>query len=391
MRSAQIKKHSGKVYLVGAGPGDPELITLKAFNILQKADIIFYDSLLNTEILENSPQACEKVFVGKRLGVHSLKQDEINGLLYQNAVQGRVVVRLKGGDPFIFGRGGEEILFLEHKKIEVEVIPGVTTAVAASASLKVPLTHRDSSQSVIFLSGYTKETNQKDHLPDYDWSFLATSSLTMVFYMGLKNIKIIVKKLIEHGKSSQTGVAVISDCSMPNEVKLVTTLDNVSNEMSLSTIKFPAIILIGGAIRQKIDQKHDKLVLKKRNEDSSCLLILFHGAKKLEQSTLPGQFIQELKKKLAHEFIDYAYLTDNVSPSFESFMKEVSRKTLIKKVEVFPIFLLPGKHLDEDIPRLVKKYKKKYPHLTINLRQAPHIIRDFLPQIANLARLYLAL
>ena len=377
------------MYLVGAGPGDPELITLKALRILQKANIIFYDSLLNTKILDHSQQACEKVFVGKRLGVHSLQQDEINKLLYQNAVRGRVVVRLKGGDPFIFGRGGEEIRFLEHKKIEVEVIPGVTTAVAASASLKVPLTHRDVSQSVIFLSGYTKETNEKNHLPNYDWNFLATASLTMVFYMGLKNIKIIVEKLIEHGKSPRTRVAVISDCSMPNEAKLVTTLDHVSNKMNLSCIKFPAIILIGDTIREEVHHELDDIMLEKPIEIAPCLLILFHGAKALEQSTLPDQFIQELKKSLAHQSIYYAYLADNVNPSFRDFMKEISRKSSVKQIEVFPIFLLPGKHLDEDIPRLVKEYKKQYPKLTINLRQAPHIIRDFLPTIAGLAKLYL--
>ncbi len=395
----KISTFSGKVYLVGAGPGDPELITLKALNLLKKAEVILYDSLLNIEILNYAPKTCKKIFVGKRFNKHSLKQNELNELLYQNAIKYTFVIRLKGGDPFIFGRGGEEVMFLQNKNIAVEVIPGITTAVAASATLQVALTHRNLGQSVIFLSGYSKEGSEEDHLPAYDWLFLSNYSLTIVFYMALKNIKIIAQKLIEHGKSPDTGVAVISDCTMPNEKRLITTLGEINNQFISEEIRFPAIILIGDIINEQAPQLYShRLVNKKENKnlslakafnkkDKKCLLVLFHGAKKLEFSSLPDKFVDELKKKLNHELVRYAFLTNN--PSFKSLIKELAEDRRVKQIEVFPLFLLPGRHLDKDIPEMVALYKKEYPNITIKLRSAPEIIRDFLPKIAELARLYL--
>ena len=400
------RAYSGKVYLVGAGPGDPELITLKALNILKRAEVILYDSLLNEEILKNAPQGCEKIFVGKRFGKHSLMQDELNQLLYENAIRRKTVVRLKGGDPFIFGRGGEEIGFLQEKNIQVEVIPGVTTAVAASASLKTPLTHRDLGQSVIFLSGYSKEGNQADgYLPPYDWRFLANTSLTLVFYMGLKNLDIIAKKLIEHGKPLHTKAAIISNCTLPDEKVLITSLEKMQTQAGSGQIKFPAIILIGEVIgnSQPSHPKElpgpdelpdeasktkweEKITRPKLSKAQTLLLILFHGAKKLERLTLPSEFIQELSKKIDHRLIRHAFLTESLTPSFHEVMAEAGSDSSIQRVEVFPIFLLPGKHLDEDIPELVAHFQKKYPGLKINLHPPPHIISDFLPKIAELIK-----
>ena len=394
---------------MGAGPGDPELITLKALNILKRAEVILYDSLLNEEILKNAPQGCEKIFVGKRFGRHSLMQDELNQLLYKNAIRKKTVVRLKGGDPFIFGRGGEETAFLQEKNIQVEVIPGVTTAVAASASLKTPLTHRDLGQSVIFLSGYSKEGNQADgYLPPYDWEFLANTSLTLVFYMGLKNLDTIAKKLIEHGKPLYTEVAIISNCTLPDEEVFITSLEKMQSMQSQKDsgqIKFPAIILIGEVIgnSQPAHPKElpgsdehasepskteweEKVMRTKPSKAQTLLLVLFHGAKKLERLTLPSEFIQELSKEIDHRLIRHAFLTSSLTPSFHEVMAEAGSGSSIQRVDVFPIFLLPGKHLDEDIPELVAHFQKKYPGLKINLHPPPHIISDFLPKIAELTK-----
>ena len=390
MRSAFV----GKVYLIGAGPGDPELLTLKALNLLKKADIVLYDSLLNEDILECTPESCKNVFVGKRFGRHSLLQSQVNELLFKHAKESKIVVRLKGGDPFIFGRGGEELDFLNQKNIEVEVIPGVTTASAVSASLKVPLTHRELGQSVLFLSGYGKNPSH-GHLPDYDWNFLANASLTLVFYMALRNMSQIAEKLIAHGKPPDTGAAVISNCTLPNERILITTLSKLGNDAEKISIKFPTILLVGDVVNitkstdtktHEMNQKSDLEIPVKVKEKNKLLLLLFHGAKTLKYSTIPENLVKELKKKTNHAQIKYAFLTPSIEPSWESVMKESSKEKTIKQVDVFPIFLLPGKHLDEDIPNQISIFKKEYQNWEINLRPAPHIIKDMLPVLTKLSK-----
>ena len=226
---------TGKVFLVGSGPGSVDLLTIRAHRTIQEADIVLYDSLAYSEIIDLVPERAEKVYVGKRMGSHSLSQAEINQEILKAAKKYKRVVRLKGGDPFIFGRGGEEINFLHENKIEFEVIPGITAAVAASASLKMPLTHRDFGQSVIFLSGYTKNSNDSG-LPEYDWKFLARQSLTLVFYMGLHHAGRIADKLMENGMSSDTGVALVSAVSLPHEQVFFTTLHELRGTLNTNKI-----------------------------------------------------------------------------------------------------------------------------------------------------------
>ncbi len=239
------------VYLVGSGPGDPELLTIKALHILQKADVILYDRLVNIQIMEYARKDCEKIFVGKRYDQKLTQQHDINKMLLEYVQQGKLVVRLKGGDPFIFGRGGEELLYLAQHNITVNIIPGITTAFAAAANLKIPLTHRDFGQSVIFLSGYAKDSHKKeDYLPNYDWDFLSTASLTLVFYMAFSNMKDIVNKLQERGKAEETGVAIISNCSFENEVQVVGQLKNIVELSQTSNLEFPAILIIGDVISE---------------------------------------------------------------------------------------------------------------------------------------------
>ena len=367
----------GKVYLIGAGPGDPELLTIKAARILGKADCILYDSLVHPDILNLSPATTHKIFVGKRYGKHSHNQEEINALLLECAYKYKYLVRLKGGDPFIFGRGGEELEFLAKHNIKVESIPGITAALAASATLSLPLTHRNYGQSVIFLSGYSQvsQKNQKS-LPDYDWNFLANSSLTMVFYMSLINIKEICDQLIKHGKATTTGLAIISNCTLPNEKVLFSTLETIAIDMENETIEFPAILIIGDVISHKhlyqtIEQAS---VLDKKKRS---LVALFHGAKKLNTSLLPAQFTELLHKETDYTSVDFAYLADVSAPSlFQVFEKN---KDIFYHVDIFPVFILPGKHLDEDIPTMIEELKVKYPYITINLLPAPNLIKDLLP------------
>ena len=392
--------YKGKVYLVGAGPGDPELLTIKALNILQKADIIFYDRLINLKILEHAPSKCEKIFVGKRYKSISYTQEQINQFLYENTKQKKVVVRLKGGDPFIFGRGGEEIEFLIKNCIEVEVIPGITAAVAAAASLTMSLTHRDFGQSVMFLSGYgKKENHRKEILPDYNWDFLANDSLTLVFYMSLSNLSTIANKLIQHGKSKDTGATLISNCSMPNEKTVISTLSKVYSDSLKKKIEFPAILLVGDVIqnvsslRQKYQtQQEDRSLQKKKDEyiyfsrekiNGKLFILLFHGSRELPFSSLPGEFAEKLSQQTGGMVIKYAFLSSISPPSLEEVFESIDH-SIIKEVNILPMLLLPGKHLDQDIPQKVSEMEEKYTDLKINLCSPPHIIKDILPVISNM-------
>jgi uroporphyrinogen III methyltransferase/synthase len=238
-----IRKKYGKVWLVGFGPGDPELLTVKADKILQKAGIIFYDDLIDKSVLSNYPG--EKVYVGKRKGNHSKEQEDINELLYQSAIQEKSVVRLKGGDPMIFAHGGEEIEYLQERLIETAVIPGISTGLAASSIAKVPLTHRDISSSVTFISGHSIEDA---NIPE---------SGTLVFYMGATNMKQIVSKLIERGWSPNTPVLLITNVSLNDQHEYYSSLKSLAlEEREYPT---PLIIIIGDVVSLK-KQKAENII-----------------------------------------------------------------------------------------------------------------------------------
>ena len=386
----------GKVYLIGAGPGNPELLTIKALNILKKADTIFYDSLLNKKNLDHAPVKCEKIFVGKRYKKHSFTQDELNQLLYQNASHKKIVVRLKGGDPFIFARGGEELEFLQKKNIEVEIIPGITSSIAAAASLKIPLTHREYGQSVIFLSGYSKSSeSDPENLPNYNWEFLARDSITLVFYMGLKNLDLICSKLISHGKSEDTRAAIISNVSLGNEKTVVSTLKYLSEDSKKNNIEFPAIILIGDVIKNAPINEQNKIDQPSENFDHfrnsrRLLLLVFHGSRSLRHSDLPQEFIDQLKTETGHSLIRHSFLMEKVHPSIEEVIEETLKENSLENIDVFPVFLLPGKHLVEDLPGKIRDIKKKYQHIQIKLWPPPHIIKDISPVISKMASIILS-
>lgn len=232
----------GIVSIVGAGPGDPELITVKGKKRIETAEVILYDYLLDEQLLADAQANCEIICVGKRSGLHSQEQSVINALLVKHAKLGKRVVRLKGGDPFIFGRGGEEVKTLRAENILFEVVPAVTSALGAAASLQNSLTHREYASSLIFATGH--EDPEKG-VPTIDWKRLNIPNSTLVLYMAMKFLRTIVEQLLESGKSVDTPMAIVQWATMPQEQKLQTTLEKAVSDVEKSGISSPAIVIIG--------------------------------------------------------------------------------------------------------------------------------------------------
>ncbi|MEA5082857.1 MAG: uroporphyrinogen-III C-methyltransferase [Lachnospiraceae bacterium] len=231
----------GIVYLVGAGSGDPLLITLKGLKLIKQCDVIIYDRLASDKLLSFVKKECKKLYVGKAAGSHSMKQEEINSLIVSEAKKGNTVVRLKGGDPFVFGRGGEEIIALQNEIIPYEVVSGVTSAIAVPAAAGIPVTHRQISRSVTIITGNTADENTVGE----DFSTLAKLKGTLVFLMGLGNLEKICNGLISHGKSQDTPCAVISDGTTKNQLTIRATLNTLAEKAKNSAVKSPAIIVVG--------------------------------------------------------------------------------------------------------------------------------------------------
>ncbi len=230
---------AGKVWLVGAGPGDPELLTLKAVRVLKSADVVVHDRLVAAEILDLVPERARRLYVGKQKARHALPQNDINALLVGLAREGLTVVRLKGGDPFVFGRGGEEMLACRAAEVECEVVPGVSAALAASAGAGAPLTHRGLAQAVTFVTGHA----QKGGEPQLDWAALATANHTVVVYMGLSTAPLIAERLIAAGRAPSTSVAIVENASQAGERRAVTTLAGLPE--TAAGFEGPAILIIG--------------------------------------------------------------------------------------------------------------------------------------------------
>ena len=239
----QWKTPKGEVYLVGAGPGDPELLTLKALRLMQQADVIIYDRLVSPAILELCRRDATKIYVGKARSNHSVPQEGINALLVEYASQGKRVCRLKGGDPFIFGRGGEEIQELFAAGVAFQVVPGITAASGCSAYAGIPLTHRDYAQSVRFLTGHLKEGS-----PELPWNELVYENQTLVLYMGLVGLEKICAQLIAHGQRPDMPVALISKGTTPDQKVVVGTLADIASKVSEHQIQAPTLTIIGEVV-----------------------------------------------------------------------------------------------------------------------------------------------
>ncbi|MBR8827226.1 MAG: uroporphyrinogen-III C-methyltransferase [Gomphosphaeria aponina SAG 52.96 = DSM 107014] len=245
MSNKNQPKCLGKVYLVGAGPGDPGLFTLKGKVLLENADVVVYDALVSPEILAMINPHAEKINGGKRRGRHSLLQEEITQLLREKAQGNPVVVRLKGGDPFVFGRGGEEMEDLIKANVPVEVIPGVTSGIAAPAYLGIPLTHRSYSSSVTFVTGHEAAGKYR---PDVNWQAIAQGSETIVIYMGLHNLAYIVQQLTTAMCSPTTPVALIRWGTRPEQEKLIGTVGTIVELVEKTGFEAPAIAVIGNVV-----------------------------------------------------------------------------------------------------------------------------------------------
>jgi uroporphyrin-III C-methyltransferase len=233
----------GRVDLVGTGPGDPELLTLRALRLIQGADVVLYDTLVAPGILALLPAAAEKIYVGKRRSQHALRQEAINALMVDLARAGRRVLRLKGGDPFIFGRGGEEIQTLSQAGIPFQVVPGITAAIGAAAYTGIALTHRDHAQACTFVTG-----NLQDGSTDLDWPALARPRQTLVVYMGLMALPTLCGKLIEHGRAPDTPAAVVQNATRPDQRVVVATLRTLPEQVALAGLKAPTVILVGEVV-----------------------------------------------------------------------------------------------------------------------------------------------
>ncbi|WP_181712557.1 uroporphyrinogen-III C-methyltransferase [Vibrio tarriae] len=241
VRAARSQLQAGEVALVGAGPGDPELLTVKALSYLQQADVVLYDYLVSDEIMALIPSETILVCVGKRAGHHSVPQEKTNQLLVDFARQGYRVVRIKGGDPFMFGRGGEELEVLFEAGVKFQVVPGITAAAGATAYAGIPLTHRDYAQSALFVTGHLKAQAE-----DLDWSTLARGKQTLVIYMGLSNAAAIAEQLQLHGRQASTPVAIIERGTQVNQQVLIGTLQTLPSLASQA--QSPALIVLGEVV-----------------------------------------------------------------------------------------------------------------------------------------------
>lgn len=292
-----VAAKTGKVYLVGAGPGDPSLITVRGQNLLTKADVVVYDYLASSKLLRHVPSTAKLIYAGKKGGSkHTHTQEEINQILVDHARAGNNVVRLKGGDPFIFGRGGEELLVLAEHNIPFEVVPGVTSATAAATYAGVPITHRGYTSSVAFITGHEDPTKPESSI---DWDKIATGIGTLVFYMGIKNLPTIAANLINAGRDPKTPVVVVRWASTPIQRSVNGTLADIADRVKAEGITPPALVVVGEVVklRDKINWFEKRPLFGKRvmvtrtREQASELVSMLEeqGADVLERSTIAIQ------------------------------------------------------------------------------------------------------
>ncbi|MBM7623081.1 uroporphyrinogen-III C-methyltransferase [Sporohalobacter salinus] len=327
----------GKVFLVGAGPGDPKLITVKGLEAIKEADVLIYDYLANEQLLAKASTDVEKIYAGKKAGDHTYTQKEINDIIVNKAKRGKVVTRLKGGDPFIFGRGGEEAEYLQENGVEFEIVPGITSPIAVPAYAGIPLTHRDFNSSVSFVTGHEAPNKEESSL---DWEKLATATGTIVFLMGVGNLAKNVAKLKEHGRDPETPAALIRWGTKPEQKTVSGTLNNIVERVEKANLKPPAITIVGEVVqlRDKIKWFENEplfgkrvLVTRSRTQASSLSKKLYRlGAEPIECPAIkivpPEDFAQLDKALLKADEYDWAVFTSvNGVKAVVNRLKELGR------------------------------------------------------------------
>lgn len=377
----------GKVYLVGAGPGDLKLATLRGLELIQKADVIIYDNLANKDLLSFARKDAELIYVGKQASRHALPQFDINVLLARKAKSKGIVVRLKGGDPFIFGRGGEEAQFLSDKGIGFEIVPGVTSAISVPAYAGIPLTHREYASTVAFITGHEDE---KKIFSTIKWHELALGPDTLVFLMGIKNVKNIKDRLIENGKSPDTPACIIQSGTLPTQRVITGTLDTIDTLAKKEGIKPPGIIVVGNVIRLREKLKWfekkplfgKKIVVTRALHQSTKLgrLLSERGAQVIYMPTIEIKAIKPNDKLLkAIDLIHIYYCViftsvNGVAIFFNTLFQRgkdlrtlhgvkiipigQATASLIKSYGIIPDFI-PEKYTSEGLVEVLKKLKIK--------------------------------
>ncbi|MFH2218665.1 MAG: uroporphyrinogen-III C-methyltransferase [Pseudomonadota bacterium] len=305
-----MKMIKGKVYLVGAGPGDPGLITVKGLDCIKNADVLIYDYLASPLLLKHAPENAEIIYVGKKGGDHTLSQDRINALIVEKAKSGLSVTRLKGGDPFIFGRGAEEAEVLVEAGIPFEIVPGVTSAIAAPAYAGIPLTHRNFTSTLAFVTGHEDPTKEDSSI---DWEAIAKGMGTVVFLMGVKNLPHITRRLVDNGMNPETPVALVRWGTTSDQVTVTGTLDTIVDRVKAAGLKSPAVIVVGRVVelREKLKWFETlplmgkKIVVTRAREQASDLVkrLSALGAECLECPTIkvaPPEDTKPLDRAVDH-------------------------------------------------------------------------------------------
>ncbi len=326
---------AGKVYLLGGGPGDPELLTIKGLEILRMADVVLYDNLSSNKLLQHCSKDCEKIYVGKKAGKHILPQDEINKLLLKKVKNNKIIVRLKGGDPFVFGRGSEEALFLSKKNIPFEIIPGISSGIAVPAYAGIPLTHRNTAVSAAFITGH--ESDEKSN-SDINWEKISTGADTLVFFMGVKNLKSITTNLIKNKRSGNTPAALIQNGTTSRQRVLKGRLKDIAEKAEKEKFYPPALFIVGDVVgfREELNWFESKplfgrriIVTRSRTQASKMVQHLnLYGADTIEFSVIRFQYPDDRSsfEKVFKRIKDYDWLIFTSANGVEYFINYFLKK-----------------------------------------------------------------
>jgi len=349
---------TGKVWLIGAGPGDPELLTLKGKRLLEAADSVFYDELANAELLGFAPAHAERLYVGKRANSHSVPQREIVDWMVERVRQGQQVVRLKGGDPFVFGRGGEEVRQLTAAGVDWEVVPGISSGFAVPAAAGIPVTDREAASSVHFYTGHAAGGDAGSATAGFP------KEGTLVIFMGVERIAAIVADALRSGRPATTPVAVIERGTRPDQRVTIGMLADIAMRAKEAGVRTPALIVIGDVVRLRAEFRPE-LTQAGAGPQTPLpgIILMAHGSSLRTWHESVDRLASELA--VGGQFSQAAYL----EPAHPTFAEVVEQAVAagVAEIAVVPYFLAQGTHVVNDIPELIKAARERHPHLRIEL------------------------